>query len=854
MNTFPKDLIDALASGEAVAVVGSGLSITAGLPSWPQLLEAMIKECDEHCVGFSDGNELRQMLAHGEFLPVADECVKKLGKSLYRDFLQRIFKNPSACPTETHRLLLDLPFSAILTTNYDTLLEQSVSRTKKKASPAPVYTHKNNAELERLAGNKSFFILKLHGHIDNVETVVLTYQNYRDIYRNEVYRRTLSTLLATRRLVFIGYGLRDPDLNYLLEEQNSIYKNFGQRHFAFVADPGKVLAGYFSERFNIEVLPYNSNRRHLQLQTLLQALGKAVRQEGRSRKTPEKRRKIELPLTKIRTLREIMSYEREFCEAYGGKIEVSRARFLKANARKAGFNTLDIKLIEKSIETQHIQLTSKKGKGKAGASANALAAFAQSNPNPIFQIMPDGAVRFHNEAAARLLDESGHANVEKLLPNNYRSVVLRCIQKNQTLQKHEGTLNERKLAWWFFADPSAKFVHCYAEDVTEWSKLEEQLRQSQKMESIGQLAGGIAHDFHNILTVILGHATLLIMQQLEPKALISARQIKQAAERAAGLTRQLLAFGRKQIFNPLPLDLNQVTKNMAEMLARLLGEDVVLKLNFSDQPAAVSADAGMLEQIILNLAVNSRDAMPRGGQVSISIEVCEVDEAHTRRITDAMQGKFIRLSYSDTGTGISPDILPRIFEPFFTTKDVGKGTGLGLATVFGIVKQHKGWVEVESELGQGATFYIYFPITNEVLTNFQFTEDLEPLALTGKGTILVVEDENALRALVVNTLKEGGYRVFQAVDGQNALQIWAEYKNDIDLVFTDIIMPGGLYGRELAERFLREKSSLRIVYSSGYSMDTMGLSSTMREGVNFLQKPYLPDTLLKIIHRTLNGG
>ena len=372
------------------------------------------------------------------------------------------------------------------------------------------------------------------------------------------------------------------------------------------------------------------------------------------------------------------------------------------------------------------------------------------------------------------------------------------------------------------------------------------------MEAIGQLAGGIAHDFNNILTIILGHATLLTMAQLDPKSLVSAQQIKQASERAAGLTRQLLAFGRKQIFNPRPVDLNRVVGKLTDLLARLLGEDIALQINCSTVPAVIAADVSMLEQIMLNLSVNSRDAMPRGGQLAVRIESCDVDVEHTRRVAEARTGKFIRLSHSDTGEGIPPENLARIFEPFFTTKELGKGTGLGLATVFGIVKQHDGWVEVESELGQGATFHIYFPASTEAAVDPD-KADTQFHARAGTETILVVEDERDLRDIVTRTLNLNGYRVFQAVDGQNALQIWAEYKNEIDLLFTDIIMPGGLNGRELATRLWAEKPGLKVIFSSGYGADALGKNFKLDPELNFLQKPYLPQTLSRAVRRCLDG-
>ncbi len=388
-------------------------------------------------------------------------------------------------------------------------------------------------------------------------------------------------------------------------------------------------------------------------------------------------------------------------------------------------------------------------------------------------------------------------------------------------------------------------------DITTHKQLEEQLRQSQKMEAIGQLAGGIAHDFNNILTIILGHATLLTLAPLDPKSLVSAQQVKQAAERAAGLTRQLLAFGRKQVFNPRPLDLNQLVGKMSDMLPRLLGEDINLQIQLSKELAVIEADASMIEQIVLNLAVNSRDAMLRGGRLIIRIDLCEVDAEHARRQVEARPGRFVCLSHTDNGCGIPAENLAHIFEPFFTTKELGKGTGLGLATVFGIVKQHPGWVEVESELGRGTTFRIYFPVTN-VPPADPVEFDSQFRARGGNETILVVEDERDLREIIARTLNRHGYRVFQTVDGQNALAVWAEYKNEIDLLFTDVIMPGGINGRELAEKCQAEKPGLKVIFSSGYGAEVLGKDSKLDPDINYLQKPYLPQTLARVIRSCLD--
>jgi PAS domain S-box-containing protein len=390
-------------------------------------------------------------------------------------------------------------------------------------------------------------------------------------------------------------------------------------------------------------------------------------------------------------------------------------------------------------------------------------------------------------------------------------------------------------------------------DMTAHKRLEEQLRQSQKMEAIGQLAGGVAHDFNNILTVILGHASLLAMQPLDARSQSSAQQIKQASERAAGLTKQLLAFSRKTMAAPRVLDLNQLVGNMAEMLKRLLGEDVVLQFNFSAEPAVVEADPGMMEQVLMNLSVNSRDAMPRGGHLTVNISIVDVDDAHVARVVEARTGKFVCLSHTDNGMGIPPENLSRIFEPFFTTKELGKGTGLGLATVFGNVKQHQGWIEVESQLGKGTTFKVFIPMANPATTTRVANADTQFRRRGGSETILVVEDERDLRDLVCRVLRNEGYRVFEAVDGPGALKIWTEYRDQIQLLFTDVVMPGGMNGRDLAEKIWAERPGMKVIFSSGYGADTLGKDYKLDPRFNYLQKPYQPDALSRTVRNCLDG-
>ncbi len=388
-------------------------------------------------------------------------------------------------------------------------------------------------------------------------------------------------------------------------------------------------------------------------------------------------------------------------------------------------------------------------------------------------------------------------------------------------------------------------------DITMQRRLEDQLRQSQKMEAIGQLAGGIAHDFNNILTVILGHASLLAMSDLDEDTIQSARQIKHASERAAALTSQLLAFGRKQIFNPRPVDLNRILGKMSDMIARLVGEDIDLQLNFSGEPALVEADTSMMEQVVLNLSVNSRDAMPKGGEMKIRIAHREITEAQARHSAEARAGRFVCLSHTDTGGGIPPENISRIFEPFFTTKELGKGTGLGLATVYGIVKQHHGWIDIESTLGHGTTFHIFLPATTTAAVEPEHF-DTQFRARGGAETILVVEDERDLREMVARTLNRQGYRVFQAVDGPTALDIWEKYRDQISLVFSDVVMPGGMNGRELAERIWKDKPAQKIIFSTGYGTDALGKDFHLDPQLNYLPKPYLPQQLALLIRRYLD--
>jgi len=384
-------------------------------------------------------------------------------------------------------------------------------------------------------------------------------------------------------------------------------------------------------------------------------------------------------------------------------------------------------------------------------------------------------------------------------------------------------------------------------DVTERMELEAQLRQSQKMEAFGQLAAGIAHDFNNILTVIQGNASLLGAEQLAKDDQVAARaEILTAAERAANLTRQLLTFSRLRRLQTKDVDLNEIVVNLTKMLQRLIGEDISQETQCAPEGAFVHADPGMMEQVLMNLAVNSRDAMPKGGRLIIRTAVVTLDREIARLNPNARPGEFVRLSVSDTGTGISASDMPHIFEPFFTTKDVGKGTGLGLATVYGIVEQHKGWIEVESREKGGTTFSIF--LDRVASRSAPQAEAMVPSkALRGSETILLVEDEDSVRRLMKSLMERYGYVVHTAASGVRALEVWREHQAAIDVLITDMVMPEGIGGRELAMELLEKNPRLKVIYCSGYTNDVSGEGISLRKDENFLEKPFHLNALLQMI-------
>jgi len=390
-------------------------------------------------------------------------------------------------------------------------------------------------------------------------------------------------------------------------------------------------------------------------------------------------------------------------------------------------------------------------------------------------------------------------------------------------------------------------------DITEHRRLEAQFRQSQKLEAVGQLAGGVAHDFNNILAVMMMQTELIgTAENLPEEFQEGLRQIHATVKRAANLTRQLLMFSRKQVMRPCELDLNEVVTSLAKMLQRFIGEDVRLQLDIHQRPLIVHADAGMLDQVLMNLVVNARDAMPGGGRLIIETNETHFTAEEASLIPDAKPGRHVGLRVTDTGCGIAPENLSSIFEPFFTTKEPGKGTGLGLATVFGIVKQHGGSLVVESEVGRGTTFRIFLPAAEvSAVASTKVISKSKPSR--GTETILLVEDESAVRMLTRIVLERHGYRVLEAAHGVEALRIWEQHAGPIHLLLTDIVMPEGLGGRELAAQLQERSPKLRALFTSGYSADIAGRGLMLREGQNFLQKPCPPDQLLETVRRCLDG-
>jgi two-component system cell cycle sensor histidine kinase/response regulator CckA len=440
--------------------------------------------------------------------------------------------------------------------------------------------------------------------------------------------------------------------------------------------------------------------------------------------------------------------------------------------------------------------------------------------------------------------EALKANVSRIQPGFEEAGVWRHVAKDGSridVEVSSHTLD-------FLGRPAELVL---AHDVTERLRLEEQVRQSQKMEAVGRLAAGVAHDFNNLLTVIGGHGVLL-QEKLDEDSEFATDidEIVKAADRAAQLTRQLLAFSRQQVLNAQVIDLNAVVRDVARMLRRLVGEHVAFTTKLGEPLGNVRADPGQIEQVIFNLAVNARDAMPRGGTLTLETSNVILGEPYVDSHFGVRPGPYVVLAVSDTGTGMDPETQKSIFEPFFTTKPKGEGTGLGLSTVYGIVKQSGGNVWVYSEPGRGTTFKVYLPAVNAPLESTATSPTTA--APRGSETILLVEDEDSLRRLARTVLESRGYRVLAASSGPEALELLASHTGSIDLLLTDAVMPG-MSGRALLHRVREAYPGMRVLVMSGYSDDAITSQGELDPGTAFLQKPFVPNMLVRKVREVLEA-
>jgi two-component system cell cycle sensor histidine kinase/response regulator CckA len=488
----------------------------------------------------------------------------------------------------------------------------------------------------------------------------------------------------------------------------------------------------------------------------------------------------------------------------------------------------------------------------------------------VMAFLSDGIKELSGMAWEELTGATATHYIDLVLPEDrgpYRDVILEHVVRDfpyEVEYRIRTTSNDVKWVQEFgrvvLSENGARMIEGVILDIdsrkraeAEREKAEDDLRQAQKIEAVGQLAGGIAHDFNNLLQVITTYTQFAIRAAgPEHKAQRDLAQILKAARSATDLTRQLLAFGRRQILQPVNVHLDEVVREVMGMLGRVIGENFVLELIPGYDICTVRADPGQIEQVLVNLCVNSRDAMPKGGRITIKIKNVVLDAEFIEEHAAAMPGEFVRLSVTDNGAGMPKEVLDRIFEPFYTTKEVGKGTGMGLATVFGIVKQHSGFILVESEVGTGTSFHIYLPVVDGTIKK----ADLRPVpageALGGSETLLLAEDEEAVRESVLRVLKEAGYRVLVAKDGEEAVELFREHSSEISLLVSDMVMPR-MSGRDAYEAMLRMSPQLCVLFTSGYSLGGDASDFVLLDGMHMIQKPYDADTLLRKIREVIDG-
>lgn len=490
----------------------------------------------------------------------------------------------------------------------------------------------------------------------------------------------------------------------------------------------------------------------------------------------------------------------------------------------------------------------------------------EESPAGNFVSTPNGKLLACNSAFIRIfgftsIEEAMNRDLLSIYPDpQTRQTFLASLRKERKLEHYEMELRSQEdkpvhvmanVIGVFDEGGELVEIRGYLVDNTQRKKLEEQFRQSQKMEAVGRLAAGVAHDFNNLLTAIMGYSELMIVKLREDDSLRKhAEQIRKAGERASSLTRQLLAFSRKQVLQPKLVDLNAVVAEMEKMLRRLISEDIELIFIPDPNLNPVMADPGQIEQVLLNLAVNARDAMPRGGKLTIETKNVCLDQAYALRHVGVKPGPYVMLAVSDTGIGMEEKILSHVFEPFFTTKEKNKGTGLGLSTVYGIIRQSDGHIWVYSEPGMGTTFKIYLPQMKEIADEVG-TDTPRNQVKGGYETILLVEDEDIVRGLAYEALRTQGYTVFEANCGKAALDICKQRKGPIHLIVTDVVMPG-MNGRELVERLVKLCPNVKTLYISGYPDSSIVRHGVLIPGTAFLQKPFTPDDLVRKVREVLD--
>ena len=488
-------------------------------------------------------------------------------------------------------------------------------------------------------------------------------------------------------------------------------------------------------------------------------------------------------------------------------------------------------------------------------------------PYGIFKANLTGKLLMVNPALEKML---GYRSRDELLAVNLACDIYRHPAEHQKInelflrdqhfkdvevewKRKDGAFITVRCSGWPVKDESSAYIEVFAEDVTERRVLERQLRMAQKMEAVGRLSGGIAHDFNNLLGVIIGYIQVIKRNMVPGQPSYEyAEEIEKASQRAVSLTRQLLAFSRQQVLEPVVLNLNTLVSEMEKMLPRLIGEDIKLNLILDPAIGQVKADSGQIEQVVMNLAVNARDAMQDGGKLTIQTADAELDAVFAKEHPGSVPGQYVMLAVTDTGTGMDPETQSQIFEPFFTTKGRDKGTGLGLATVYGVVKQSNGYIAVESEKGKGASFKIYLPRIEQPVTA---PSKSSPALLTIRGseTILLVEDAEPLRKLARMFLTDNGYQVLTAADGSEAQQVAAQNPGPIHLLLTDVVMPG-INGRVLAERLAPRHPAMKVLYMSGYTDSFIAGHGVLEEGIHLLHKPFTEEALMRKVREVLDAG